>query len=349
MEKPKISVVIPVYNMEKYLKRCMESVMNQSFRDLEIILVDDGSKDSSGKMCDEYQSIDSRVKVIHKQNGGLGFARNSGMEIASGEFISFVDSDDYIEPGMYEKLYARIKQENADTCIFGYHRVVGEKIAYTRTGALSGTFSGPGVFTNIFLNIIGSEPSCPEDFLILWQSSWLSLYSLDIIRKHNITFPSEREFISEDVLFNTDYYINSKCVTILNEPFYNYWLNENSLTKVYMNDRFARNVALYVEHLRRLNLYLPDEKAFNLAKERVQRIFLASARYCIMQIQASRGKKEALSLIAVICDDNTLQTVLNEYSWSKNPLKYRIFNYALKNKLNRFLYLLVSLKKGPNI
>ena len=344
MIKPKISVIIPVYNMEKYLKRCVDSVINQTFRDLEIILVDDGSKDNSGKMCDEYEANDARIKVIHKQNGGLGFARNSGLEIAAGEFVSFVDSDDYVEINMYEKLYSRIKQENADSCIFGYHRVVGEKIVFTRTGLLQGTFSDNDVFTNIFLNILGSEPSCSEDYIILWQSSCLSLYSMDIIRQYNITFPSEREFISEDALFITDYYHKSKRVTILKEPFYYYWLNTNSLTKVYMNDRFDKDVICFLEHVRRLGLYLPDKKAFAHAKERVERSFLANTRYNIMQIGAFYKYKEARGLIAKICNNKTLQDVLKVYPWKENPLKYRIFNYALKNKRIGFLYLLVSFK-----
>ena len=348
MIKPKISVVIPIYNMEKYLKRCVDSIINQTFKDLEIILVNDGSKDNSGKICEEYRVIDSRIKVIHKQNEGLGYARNSGTEIASAEFISFVDSDDYVDINMYEKLYSRIKQENADTCIFGYNRVVGDKIVLTRTGSLQGNFSGNDVFTNIFLNILGSQASCSEDFLILWQSAWLSLYSMDIIRRYHISFPSEREFISEDVLFNTDYYLKSKRVTILNEPLYFYCLNENSLTKVYKNDRFNKCVILFLEHLHRLGIYLTDENIFNQAKERIQRSFLANARYCIMQICALHKYKEARGLITEICNNKTLQEVLNVYPWKKNPLKYRFFNYCLKNKLIGFLYLLVSINQQAN-
>jgi len=344
-ENPKISVVIPVYNTEKYLKRCVDSIINQTFRDLEIILVDDGSKDNSGKMCDEYQTLDSRIRVIHKQNQGLGFARNSGLEIASGEFVSFIDSDDYVVINMYEKSYRIIKQENADTCIFGYHRIVEEKIVQTRIGSLQGTFSDDDVFTKIFLNLLGSEPSNREDFLILWQSSCFCLYSMDIIRRYNIFFPSEREFISEDVLFNTDYFLKSQCVTILNEPFYFYCLNGESLTTAYRENRFSRGVTFYIEHIKRLGLKLPDEKKFTLAKERVQRSFLASVRYCIMQICAFFKYQEARSLIAGICNNIILLNVLNEYPWKKNPLKYRIFNYALKYKQTRFLYLLVLLKK----
>ena len=191
----------------------------------------------------------------------------------------------------------------------------------------------------------GSEPSCHEDFLILWQSSCFSLYSMDIIRRYNISFPSEREFISEDVFFNTDYFLKSRRVAILNEAFYNYCLSENSLTTTYSENRFSRGVAFYIEHLKRLSQILPDKESFNLAKERVQRSFLASIRYCIIQICASYKYKEARSLIAEICSNKILINALKEYPWNKNPLKYRVFNYALKLKQLGFLYLFVFLKK----
>ena len=110
----KISIIVPVYNVEKYLKECIESILSQTYKNIEIILIDDGSTDNSGKICDEYLKKDSRVKVIHKENGGLSDARNTGIEIASGKYIGFVDSDDYIAKDMYDFLYQNIKRENAE-------------------------------------------------------------------------------------------------------------------------------------------------------------------------------------------------------------------------------------------
>jgi len=110
----KISIIVPVYNVEKYLKECIESILSQTYKNIEIILIDDGSTDNSGKICDEYLKKDSRVKVIHKENGGLSDARNTGIEIASGKYIGFVDSDDYIAKDMYDFLYQNIKRKNAE-------------------------------------------------------------------------------------------------------------------------------------------------------------------------------------------------------------------------------------------
>ena len=105
-----ISVVVPVYNVEKYLNRCVDSILNQTYSDLEIILVDDGSTDRSGSICDEYLSIDSRVRVLHKENGGLSDARNHGIELANGSYLCFIDSDDYIHCEMIAHLYTLVKK-----------------------------------------------------------------------------------------------------------------------------------------------------------------------------------------------------------------------------------------------
>ncbi|MBR2339971.1 MAG: glycosyltransferase [Clostridia bacterium] len=114
--EPLISVIVPVYNVEKYLRKCVDSIIAQTYKNLEIILVDDGSPDNCGAICDEYEEKDGRIKVIHKENGGLSSARNAGLDIASGEYIGFIDSDDFISPRMYERLYDAIKRAGADLC-----------------------------------------------------------------------------------------------------------------------------------------------------------------------------------------------------------------------------------------
>ena len=110
----KLSVVIPVYNVEKYLDKCVESIVNQTFKDLEIILVDDGSTDESGKMCDEWTEKDTRIKAIHKINGGLSSARNAGIKQAKGEYISFIDSDDFVELDMYATMIEAFDRKTKD-------------------------------------------------------------------------------------------------------------------------------------------------------------------------------------------------------------------------------------------
>ena len=127
MTKELISIIVPVYNVEKYLKKCVDSIVNQTYKNLEIILVDDGATDNSGKICDELVELDNRIKVYHKKNGGLSDARNYGVERATGDYIGFVDSDDYIDAEMYEKLYEAIKKENVDVAECNLKIVYPEK------------------------------------------------------------------------------------------------------------------------------------------------------------------------------------------------------------------------------
>ena len=117
MEEELISVILPIYNVEKYLEKCLKSVINQTYKNLEIILVDDGSKDNSPQICDEYAVKDKRIVVIHKSNGGLSDARNAGIEIAKGKYITLIDSDDYVEKDYVQFLYQLIKENNAEMSI----------------------------------------------------------------------------------------------------------------------------------------------------------------------------------------------------------------------------------------
>lgn len=119
---PKISIIVPVYNVEKYLTRCIDSILSQTFTDFELILVDDGSPDGCPAICDAYARKDSRIRVIHKENGGLSDARNAGLEVASGEYIGFVDSDDFVHPQMYELLYTASMMHNAGIVQCGFYR-----------------------------------------------------------------------------------------------------------------------------------------------------------------------------------------------------------------------------------
>lgn len=137
-----ISVIIPVYNVEKYIRKCLDSIIGQTYKNLEIILVDDGSKDNSGKICDEYSMRDNRIKVIHKENGGLVSARKAAMKIASGKYIGYIDSDDYAELDMYEKMYTELKNNNADVIITGHieetENDYAEKLNYVKSGLYTG-------------------------------------------------------------------------------------------------------------------------------------------------------------------------------------------------------------------
>ena len=123
MKEPKISVIVPVYKVEPYLRKCLDSIVNQTYRNLEIILVDDGSPDNCGAICDEYAAGDGRIRVIHQENGGVSSARNAGLSAVTGEWVGWVDSDDWIEPDMYEYLLKNALEQNADIAVCSHYEV----------------------------------------------------------------------------------------------------------------------------------------------------------------------------------------------------------------------------------
>lgn len=160
MEAGLVSVVLPIYNVEKYLDRCIESVVKQTYSNLEIILVDDGSPDGCPQKCEEWAKKDSRIKVIHKANAGLGYARNTGIENASGEYICFFDSDDYVAPGTIEKAYTTAKTDISDIVLFGHYAVdaYGKIIKTHIPSTKKESYEGSEVQDAYWVVIIGMYP-----------------------------------------------------------------------------------------------------------------------------------------------------------------------------------------------
>lgn len=155
--RPMLSVVIPVYNVEDYLNRCIQSVRKQSYQNLEIILVDDGSTDRSGNYCDQYAAEDNRIKVIHKENGGLVSARKSGFAVAEGKYISVVDSDDWLEAGMFEQLMALMEDTQADLVTSGYFRDYGTHCIVHKESIVAGIYEGEEKLKHICSRMISTE------------------------------------------------------------------------------------------------------------------------------------------------------------------------------------------------
>ena len=196
MQKALISVIVPIYNVEKYLEKCIESIINQTYRNLEIILVDDGSLDNSGAICDEYAKRDKRIRVIHKENGGLSDARNAGINVAKGEYIGFIDGDDYIDVSMYEKLIEALIANNTDMsiCNFRYVDEKGEKVAKEEFPIQNSVVEGNDILKKDMF----------ENNYWYWVVAWNKLYKKEIFEK--LRFPKgkvhEDEFIIHHVLYN---------------------------------------------------------------------------------------------------------------------------------------------------
>ncbi len=213
--QPLISVIVPVYNVEKYLKKCVESIQNQTYRNLEIILVDDGSPDNCPKICDELAAMDERIRTVHRQNGGLSAARNSGLSVAKGEWIAFVDSDDYIDNDTYEKLYQAIEENQADLAVCGA-RIVNE------VGDLLSPCKGNGE-VKCYVGQEGYEQLIPT----LNNSACNKLFKKELIGE--LIFPIGAVH-GEDFIFLLEYLRNVKKIVIVDEEKYNYVKRQESIT-----------------------------------------------------------------------------------------------------------------------
>lgn len=221
MEKELITIIIPVYNVEKYIHKCIDSVINQTYKNLEIILVDDGSPDNCGEICDEYAKEDKRIKVIHKENGGLSDARNTGIDIAKGKYICFIDSDDYVEKEYIEILHTAIKKDRTDMAVSSH------KVIYK-----NGT---------ILEKATGEESILePKEVLkrILYDdgidlSAWAKLYKIELFT--GVRYPKGQLF--EDAA--TTYKLIDKCekISIVSKPTYNYIIRSNSITNINFSEK----------------------------------------------------------------------------------------------------------------
>ena len=214
MDTPLISVIVPVYKVEKYLDRCVQSIVNQTYPNLEIILVDDGSPDRCGEMCDAWAAKDSRIKVIHKENGGLSDARNAGMAVAKGEFVGFVDSDDYIAPEMFQLLRERMMADGSDIAACGVELVFED-----------GSPARP--LTKAGSCVLEQESAMEALIRESWlkQPVWYKLYQSALIR--DIPFPVGR--YHEDVFWTWQAVARAKRVSVFDTPCYFYVQRSGSI------------------------------------------------------------------------------------------------------------------------
>lgn len=341
-----ISVVVPVYNVEKYLLKCFESISKQTYTNLEIILVDDGSKDTSGKMCDDLKLLDYRVIVVHKKNAGLGYARNTGLEMASGKYVLFVDSDDYIEENMVSRLYQRIVKYGVDTSFCGYSIFFEDEKTIKKCSYYADSiFEEEDVVEKVLLEMIAGLPNAKVDAIIP-MSVWHALYSMDIIRDYSIRFPSEREYMSEDIVFDIAYLQHSNKVSYVSDALYNYrQISSGSLTHVFRSDEFDRQKLMYLKINAELCTFFHKSK-YEL---RTMRYFLGRVRTCVDKAVSANEFDPSfnpISYVKHIFGDEMVRRIINVYPYKKNPLKIRLFNACIRYRLAHAAIWLTKLRRS---
>ncbi len=295
MENPLISVIVPVYKVEPYLRRCVDSIIKQDYQNIEIILVDDGSPDRCGQICDEYAFMDNRIKVIHRQNGGLSAARNSGLDICSGEYIGFVDSDDCIHPEMYSRLYQDIVFFNTRLAFCHCEKFTGE----IPHGDIS----------------LGRE--CRDkDYVMersmsetIWWSAWAKLYHRSLF--NGIRFPDNR--INEDYAIMMFIYDRCDRIVIDYNKLYYYFQREGSITSMSVNIHSFDQVQNAIEVLNYIKSNNPQHV------EAAEFVLLSSVLRLISYADWNVFK-EQLSPLFTICRSHYFSAISNRYILIKQKI-----------------------------
>lgn len=255
MDNPKISVIVPVYTVELYIRKCIESILHQSFSDFELILVDDGSTDESGRICDEYAEKDSRIKVIHKANEGVSIARNTGIDNASGHLITFIDSDDWVEEAYLQTIFDEIG--SSDILFFGsvWHYEDGCIRSMSFKNSVYEKDIEQGMLAllknNIDINYLGF--------------TWNKAFRKDIIDRYHIRFV-ERLSFSEDEVFTLDYCKHVKTLKIIEAPLYHYLWKDNGLTQA---KKKKADYLLLIDSLEGAIIPLKNEELYSYYRERI--------------------------------------------------------------------------------
>jgi glycosyltransferase involved in cell wall biosynthesis len=301
---PLVTVIVPVYKVEPYLRRCLDSIVNQTYRNLEIILIDDGSPDNCGVICDEYAEIDKRIKVIHKKNGGLSSARNVGLDVFKGEYVSFVDSDDVVSLDMIEYLYDLLSDNNAEISVC-LHEIVRDNHRWIS-------------FKNVNNQTV-TPKECIKKLLYndgVDTSAWAKLYKASLF--NNVRYPQGKLF--EDIATTYKLFFNANRIALGNEAKYSYILrnssivgssfNEKKLDLLEMTDEMGRNV---------LNVYPDLSKA--VLRRRVY------ARFSTLnQLARCVDRKKEKNCIIKFIKDNTREILLNNEVCLKDKVASILLN-----------------------
>ncbi|WP_211289573.1 putative glycosyltransferase EpsJ [Sporomusa silvacetica DSM 10669] len=321
---PKITIIVPVYKVEAYLHRCIDSILVQTFKDFQLILVNDGSPDQCPAICDAYEKKDNRIQVIHKKNGGLTSARLAGFRQAKGDYISFIDSDDYIAEDMIEKLYVSCRLHDSDLSMCGYYTVMSNNCIEYRLSYRKEIIEQEEINDNIVLPLLGKIFA--KDYINVPGFVWMRLFRAGILGED--CFVSEREFFTEDDLLNLIIAARCKKISIVNEPLYYYWQNEQSLTNSYRKDAWNLLINRYYYCLD----YVQKNSLSKEAKTRLHFNLFGSICYCIEN--AAKNSNSQLGI-------NEIMNILN-YAETGELLKS--ININLMRNGQKLLYIMCRCK-----
>lgn len=342
-----VSVIIPVYNTAQYLDMCLQSVVNQTYKKLQIILVDDGSTDgASSAKCDEWCQKDTRIQVIHKSNEGLGYTRNAGLRVAEGAFVCFLDSDDTIDTDTIMECVKTLREQEADACFYGRKTQKADGTVFVNSNIPAKLiYTGEEIGREFVIRYFGDLPN-RTGLNYIQASACCAMYARGVIAKNNISFRSERDCLSEDTFFNLEICKYARKVVIIPQDFYNYTYNVNSLTKKYNPLKFNQ----FKNYYQLLREYSKNYVTCEDIEVRIGYAFYIYLRQVIeYEVHAHKliGLSQVHENIRAICNDRFVVENLKNVPMDMLDKKRKMFLGAIKNRNVVFLisyYLIIKRK-----
>ena len=334
MKKELISIIVPVYNAEKYIKECIDSLINQSYKNIEIILVDDGSKDSSSKICDEYAVKDNRIKVIHKENGGVSCARNEGIKVSKGKWITFVDADDWVNNNYISSMY-NVIDEKTDF-------IIGRTITVMNNKEIFDGYKGKKIEEFSEKRKEGLYKSIFNDNMRINKYPHISTCSAKLIRKSlivskKLSFEKKLK-IYEDALFNIKAIYYSDKVKLIDNKIYFYRYSGISVTKTYTADTLSYYEKVYELFEKNLHNYNVEYKKYlNVFKIKN----LNTIIFALMKTNKTTNQK--LSIIKSMCLNKTYKSAIKKVKLSDLPKRRILLVVLARIKFYRGIYYLYKI------
>lgn len=344
-DKLKVSIIVPVYNAEKYLNRCVESLINQTLKDIEMIFVNDGSTDNSINILKSYKEKDKRIVIIDKKNEGVSEARNQGISKAKGEFIFFVDSDDWIDLDTLEKMYKTAIQDDIDIVICSYVREFKDHSKEKSIDLNDKIIYKDNDLEQLHLSIIGplDNQISKSENLDSVGTVWAKLYKSSLIQKSEVKFIDLKEIGSaEDTLFNIMLFKDVKTVKFINKPYYHYWKdNDNSVTSGY-NPRLKEQRKVMFNYIKTfIDSNKLDEKFDEALKNRICISVLGlGLNECNKDNKLSLNKK--IKNIKSILNDEMIKQGYKNFNVSQFPIHWRIFYTFCKYRQAVLTFLMLN-------
>jgi glycosyltransferase involved in cell wall biosynthesis len=329
---PKISVIIPVYNVESYLHRCINSILNQTFQDFEIILINDGSNDKSGQICDDYAQKDKRIKVIHKKNARVSAARNDGIKMAKGKYVSFIDSDDWIEPEMHQEMIYKAEESNLDFIMCDY-RKKSNNCEEKRTQPIrGGYYSKEEIKNELFQCLIMFEHiEFPPTI-----SNWVCLYNLEFLKANDLYYDEDIHYCEDSILGSKIMYHATNFYYLKGHHYYNYFYNPNSTTNTYNEKKWYS----YLKINERLIKYFGNTTEFDFSRQ-IKINMLYFTLNMLGQIKYSGNEREErINMIKKIMYHQKVKGIFNGFKLPKVSWKMKVIILLIKYKLVRMYSLL---------